>query len=335
MTINGFLAAVRRNFHGQFELFLAQDVESALEIVTERDIAVAVCDYRMPQEDGLQFMERLRRQSPATQRILLTGYPGLQVALDAVNKAAVLFMLSKPSPPRVLESYIERALAEYNAHALAEQTQNRQGDDALTGCWTRQAAEEHLRRLGTLHQNACVLVVDIAGLRNINETYGCIEGDRVLRVVASLLRSFVRDDRDLLARWGDDRFLLVLPGYGVQNMERLLARLSERIQASGYSDTAIALRHGTSSCNGHVGSIASAVAEAERHLLENRVVHGPIWNGRRLTLHCGCWRRRTQRRKVTSTGCRPWLRYWRSGWVCLPLNVTGWSCGLCSMTSAR
>lgn len=58
-------------------------------------------------------------------------------------------------------------------------------------------------------------------------------------------------------------------------MERLLARLSERVQASGYSDTAIALRHGTSSCNGLVGSIASAVAEAERHLLENRLVHGP------------------------------------------------------------
>lgn len=61
MTINGFLAAVRRNFHGQFELFLAQDVESALEMVTERDIAGTVYDYRMPQEDGLQFMERLRR----------------------------------------------------------------------------------------------------------------------------------------------------------------------------------------------------------------------------------------------------------------------------------
>ena len=89
--------------------------------------------------------------------------------------------------------------------------------DELTGCPNRRAAlarsgEEIARAQRTRSPVSC-LMLDIDNLKRINDTFGHLEGDRVLREAGASLRGQLRRDRLLAARYGGDEFLVLLPDH--------------------------------------------------------------------------------------------------------------------------
>jgi diguanylate cyclase (GGDEF)-like protein len=87
--------------------------------------------------------------------------------------------------------------------------------DVLTGLLNRRGLEEEMsreearsRRYGT---PVAVALLDIEGLKQVNERHGFTGGDAMLRAVGTALRSGARDS-DIVARIGDDQFVAVLPG---------------------------------------------------------------------------------------------------------------------------
>jgi diguanylate cyclase (GGDEF)-like protein len=63
----------------------------------------------------------------------------------------------------------------------------------------------------------CLLLFDLNGFKMVNDTYGHFAGDEMLRVVGSRLRKAVRDD-DVVARWGGDEFVVMMPGIADDEM---------------------------------------------------------------------------------------------------------------------
>ena len=66
-------------------------------------------------------------------------------------------------------------------------------------------------------QSICLLLFDLNGFKQINDTWGHQVGDEVLRVVGRRLASAVRDG-DLVARWGGDEFVALMPGIAAEEM---------------------------------------------------------------------------------------------------------------------
>jgi response regulator RpfG family c-di-GMP phosphodiesterase len=75
--------------------------------------AVVVSDMRMPGMDGATFLKRVMRAYPDCSRILLTGEPGRDVAVQAVNEGHIFRFLTKPCPPEQLRTAVEAGVDQY------------------------------------------------------------------------------------------------------------------------------------------------------------------------------------------------------------------------------
>jgi len=105
--------------------------------------------------------------------------------------------------------------------------------DDLTGLPNRRLfGERYTRVVARSHrfrEPLSLLLVDVDGLKEVNDRWGHMAGNRVLQNVARLLRERKRAE-DLAARWGGDEFVLLLPGADASAAERVAREI---VQAAG------------------------------------------------------------------------------------------------------
>jgi diguanylate cyclase (GGDEF)-like protein len=100
--------------------------------------------------------------------------------------------------------------------------------DGLTGLLNHAAFHERLQeevaRARRAHQSLALILSDLDDFKAINDTYGHLEGDRLLRAFADLVRRCTRSS-DIAARYGGEEFAVVLPGLGAEEAVRVAERI--------------------------------------------------------------------------------------------------------------
>lgn len=109
------LRALKRLFMDEdCEVFTASSGADALKILQEnKDICVIVSDQRMPEMTGVDFLEKSRKISPQSIRILLTGYADINAAVDAINRGGTYRYITKPWKDEDLLQTVKGALQNY------------------------------------------------------------------------------------------------------------------------------------------------------------------------------------------------------------------------------
>jgi diguanylate cyclase (GGDEF)-like protein len=102
--------------------------------------------------------------------------------------------------------------------------------DALTGLPNRRAWQELLERERSLAVRSgnplTVALMDLDRFKQYNDSQGHLAGDRLLLSAAAAWRTTLRET-DVLARWGGDEFVLLLPNCNARQAEALLERMQE------------------------------------------------------------------------------------------------------------
>lgn len=109
--------------------------------------------------------------------------------------------------------------------------------DALTGLFNRryfnECLEQELSRSARHSHSFCILLIDLDDFKDINDSYGHLIGDEVLRLIADRLRQKIRKG-DIPTRIGGDEFAVILPETPLRGAQKVAETIRESIREAQY-----------------------------------------------------------------------------------------------------
>ena len=237
----------------------ANSGNEVLEIVSKQEVALILLDVLMPGMDGFKTAE-LIHENEETKEIpiifvtamiydytfMLRGYNS--GAVDYLFKPVDSFLI-KRKVTVFLQLYYQKKEIESLLHIQEEisnnlirtsselQIANIKLDkisriDPLTGLSNRRDFTERLeyerKRFDRTHKEFSLILGDIDGFKNINDTLGHDCGDFVLTSLAMIFKSILRE-HDIVSRWGGEEFLILLPETHIDEGKIIAERIREKI----------------------------------------------------------------------------------------------------------
>ena len=114
-TITQILSAGFEN--NGYTTFTSGDIETALSIIKKHPIHFTLLDVRLPGQSGIDLCRSISKVSPNTINIIMTGYPGVKSAVEAMRTNAYDYLI-KPFRIETVLSIFDRAIEEIKAHSL-------------------------------------------------------------------------------------------------------------------------------------------------------------------------------------------------------------------------
>jgi len=226
-----------------YSLLFAEDGNGALQLFKEHRPAIVITDWMLPDSTGPELCQRIRTESPDsyTYIILLTSMTEKEDIVKGLSSGADDY-LTKPFDRGELLARIGVGRRMIDLHreidAKNKLLLEMAHTDSLTGLPNRRAIEEwakrQLRGAARHGYSLWVVLADLDGFKNINDSYGHEAGDQVLCGVARILKEHTRAS-DLSGRMGGDEFLLVMTHVEKANIPLAVERLREKIASLKFS----------------------------------------------------------------------------------------------------
>ena len=247
---------IRRFLGDEYEILEATNGQLALELANEKKPDVILMDIIMPGIDGLSVCRALKAD-PATADIpviFITSISDSQNVVkgfeaggqDYITKpfyfpelcARIKVHLELKKSKETLQKYAKELEAKNEKlNVTLAKIETAAMTDFLTGlsnrwCMTKRVKAE-AARLAQNKGKATLILGDIDNFKRINDTYGHDCGDLVLKDVANIMSSVLREE-DAIARWGGEEFLLMLPDIDLTGGMIVAERIRTGIEAANF-----------------------------------------------------------------------------------------------------
>jgi len=207
---------------------------SSLEIPMGEGLSGWVAENHRPILNGNPSVERGQLSDPAKFSTLRSA---LAVPLEGLSGAIGVMTLYRAERDAFSRDHLRILLAISSKVSLAvenalifRQVEDSATTDYLTGLPNARSLflrlDSEVARCKRTREQLCVVVCDLDGFKQINDRFGHLEGNKVLRLVAETLRSRCRE-YDYVARMGGDEFVLLLPGSDRRSIQARLAEIRQ------------------------------------------------------------------------------------------------------------
>ena len=97
-------------FESKYKIYKASDAYKALDVMEKKTIHLVICDQRLPNMSGVEFLSTIKSKWPVTARILMTGYPDISVVIEGINKGGIRRYIKKPWDTEKLDLIMKEEL---------------------------------------------------------------------------------------------------------------------------------------------------------------------------------------------------------------------------------
>ncbi len=219
----------------------AEDGEEAVEVLGSTDCDLVLSDLMMPGMDGLELLAYIGKHYPDISVIIATGYSEQVSYADVINAGATDF-IKKPVDQGELEAKLARAFRERDYVKRLEILSMR---DELTLLFNRRAFNkrfpEEIDRANRQGWDMYLAIIDIDNFKDYNDTYGHLEGDKVLIAVGKILDECTRQNVDLNYRIGGDEFAVLLPETNADQATEIVQRILLRFVEKNFDKTTLSI----------------------------------------------------------------------------------------------
>jgi DNA-binding NtrC family response regulator len=119
------LDSCRRVFEAEgIEVYLVPSAEKALEAMENNDFAILLIDVKMPEQDGMYLMRKVKEKWPEVPIIVMSGYPTPETIAGGFQLGAAKF-IAKPFTPDELFETVQQVLQEEKNHGTKKSSGNR------------------------------------------------------------------------------------------------------------------------------------------------------------------------------------------------------------------
>lgn len=233
-----FLALLTRRVEKMGHLVVAaSDGRKAIEALKNRKFDLLIIDLQMPDMSGLDVIKSTQKYAPDLTIIIITGHGSIENAVEALRYRVFDYLTKPLESLKVFEITVYRALNQVHQEKenarLLEDIQYMAEIDSLTGLYNRHRMNDELEKeieyAKRLKHPLSLMMVDVDGMKRINDTLGHVVGDEVLSLVGHVLKTHTRTI-DISFRYGGDEFLIINPGMTGKEAKVVAARIFENIQ---------------------------------------------------------------------------------------------------------
>jgi len=214
--------------------------EEALEILKKDEFQVIITDINLPAMGGLELTKSIR-QNNDSDVIVMTGYGDDYSYEEAINIGASDFVI-KPVRLEELLLRLKRVLKERELTKervrMMKKLQKLAVTDGLTKLYNSRSfysqLETEVDRFNRYKHPLALLLLDLDHFKEYNDSYGHLEGDKILVRFSQIIKSCLRTN-DSAYRYGGEEFTVILPETAGPEANTVAQRIRSSLEAERFS----------------------------------------------------------------------------------------------------